>query len=387
MRRLFLIFAVITASCLTARAQVDSASVARMDALLDEYLAALETEPVEVKSQECDFLIGTCTDSLLRQRTALRLYSHYIASKLMGDEAVAIDIYDRWIATGKVRMLSEMDEMNASVFAQFNRRSLIGCDSPVLDLQSPDGSPVTIGGPSDRRRVLYFYDTDCPKCKLESIILKSYLQMCEAELDLYAVYVGSDADAWAETRKEKLEVESQTVRVFHAWDPDSETDMQMAYGILQTPCMFLLDEAGVIVGRKLNTEALQKLVAYGDVERELQGRSKVGDRLPDLTLPGTLMKSGKSKEKDLNLRRLKGSPAYLVLYSEGCGNCRRELDRLDEVLSDGKSWAFLVDVDSYMADDLDKGRILFDAFDLSTLPQIISVDRKGRITDRYITFQ
>ena len=372
---------------IAARAQTDSASLAKMDAMLDEYVAAIEQETVEAKGQECDFLISACTDSMLRQRTALKLYSHYITSRLMGDEGVAIGIYDRWIATGKVSMLSETDEMNASVYAEFNRRTLLGCEAPVLDIQDPDGRPVTIGGSGDRQRVLLFYDTDCPKCKLETIILKSYLEMCEAPLDLYAVYTGDDAASWEQYRREKLDIKSDSVRVFHAWDPDSESDMQRLYGVLETPRMYLIDAGGKVIGRRLTTEALQKIVAISEMERELFNRNQVGDRLPDMTLPGVLMTGDKSVERTMNLRRLKGSPAYLVLRSEGCDNCRREMDAMRKALEGTKIRVFVVDVDTYMADDMEKGRQLFDAFDLSTLPHIIKVDRKGIILERYISFQ
>ena len=100
MRRLLLILATALLTLLPLRAQVDSADVAKTLSLVDEYVKALESERIETKLAECDFLIDTCMDSLMRQAVAVRLYGHYAESPLMGDESVAVHLYDRWFADG-----------------------------------------------------------------------------------------------------------------------------------------------------------------------------------------------------------------------------------------------------------------------------------------------
>ena len=58
----------------TVRAQqLDSAVRVALDNRLTEYFAAIEREGAEVQKGECDFLIGTCTDSLMRQHVALTI--------------------------------------------------------------------------------------------------------------------------------------------------------------------------------------------------------------------------------------------------------------------------------------------------------------------------
>jgi hypothetical protein len=47
-------------------------------------------------------MIEAATDSLVRQAVALRVYDHYLGSPVMGTEAVAIHIYDKWFKTGKI---------------------------------------------------------------------------------------------------------------------------------------------------------------------------------------------------------------------------------------------------------------------------------------------
>ena len=155
-----------------AYAQLDTSVTNSLGKKLDQYMALLEMEPVRVKCEEADFLIEscsdslvrqfTCSDSLVRQFTAIRLYSHFMESRLMGDEAVSIHIFDKWFAPGTVRMQSELEFMNARIFAEFNRQSLIGMKAPELTLEDMDGNWHSLfedGIFSDRLSVLFFYDS------------------------------------------------------------------------------------------------------------------------------------------------------------------------------------------------------------------------------------
>ena len=68
-----------------------------LDSLLTQFYVSLEPESVEVKNKEFDGLIGVCTDSLTRQHVALRILNHYMHARVMGEEAVAIHIFDEWL--------------------------------------------------------------------------------------------------------------------------------------------------------------------------------------------------------------------------------------------------------------------------------------------------
>lgn len=249
------------AAFLPLRAQVDSSKLAAMDKMLDVYIGALEREPVDIKKEECDFIITACTDSLLKQHAALRLYTHYFASSLMGDEAVAIHIYDNWFVSHKVEMQSELDLLNAGIFADFNRNSQIGAQAPLLELESIDGEAISIP-PRGHYSVLFFYDTTCSKCRMETTLLGSLLASDRFSLSLYAIYVGDDRLSWKKYADENLLPVSDKIDVLHLWDPESASGYQKLYGVMQTPRMFLVAPDGLIVGRMLNTEALIKLLIH-----------------------------------------------------------------------------------------------------------------------------
>ena len=267
MRRFLIIILVLALSVLDVAAQVDSTRLAELDSRLEMYFSALEAEPAEVKIEECDALIGSATDSLLRQRIALKMYSHYFNSPLMGDETVAIHLTDKWFSPGKIRMANETDLLEAKLFAMFNRQSLIGMAAPEVTLYDPSGSPVTIPvilseakDLNPRFSILYFYDTDCAKCKIESPMLRSLLDDKDYPVDVFAVYVGREEDKWSFWRESTFRVKAPSTNVIHLWDPDDSSDFQMRYGVTSTPKMFLVDPSGVIIGRNLDTDSLEKLM-------------------------------------------------------------------------------------------------------------------------------
>ena len=260
MKKFLLTIACLLTVLLSAEGQqLDSAKIHAVDSLLTGYLAAIGTEPLRVKTEECDFMISACTDSLIRQYAAVRLYEHFFSSDLMGDDAVAIHIYDGWFATKKVRMYSEIDELNAGIFAEFNRQTLIGCQAPVMEMTGRLGERVRIPE-KGVYSVLFFYDTDCKTCLAESELLNALLEKGLFELDFYAIYINDDMESWNEFIDERWTLDCPEVKVTHLWDPQQETDFLQAYGLIQTPRLFLVAPDGRIIGRGLNTESLLQLL-------------------------------------------------------------------------------------------------------------------------------
>ena len=234
-----------------------SAQEDRYDALgakLEEYFAALAGDPIPVQNAECDFLIESCKDSLTRQFVALKIYDHYLKSKIMGDEGVAVHIADTWFIPGKVAMHSELDLLNAKVFAEFNRQAQLGAQAPGMVLRDPDGAEVTVPF-AGTYTLLYFYDTSCSTCQIETPRLSSFLKDTSFPLKAVAFNTGDDDEAWARYRATSLNVPGMV----HVWDPEMESDYQRKYGVLQTPRMFLIAPDGTVVGRGLDTPALKML--------------------------------------------------------------------------------------------------------------------------------
>jgi len=260
MRKFWLIFLTAFLSLALHAQDSDSLQIAALDGKLEAYFSALEAESVEVKKKECDFLLSSCTTDKVRNHVAVRLYSHFMGSKLMGDEAVAIYLTDSWFAPGKAAFNDELDLMNAKIFAEFNRQSLIGCRAPELTAVDTLGNSVKVPlGLSDRYRILYIYAPDCAVCKVQTRLLGQLFSKKSYPVDFIAFNSGDDAKAWAEARR-SLDFACDDMRVLHFSDPSMESDFQRKYGVLQTPRMFLIDKNGIIVGRGLDALALGRML-------------------------------------------------------------------------------------------------------------------------------
>ena len=347
MRKVAAILSVLLLCAFDLAAQIDSTRLKELDARLERYFSALESEPVQVKNNECDALIEAASDKDLRQRIALKVYDHYRKSSLMGDEAVAIHLIDRWFSSGEISMGSDQDLLDAKLFAEFNRNSLIGMSAPKVTLLDPFGEsvqiPVLSGSTSSviagstgnpRFQILYFYDTDCAKCKLESPMLRSLLDDKNYPVDVTAVYVGRDEDRWRIWRESTFAVKSGSVRVFHLWDPEDSSGYQMMYGVTSTPKMFLIDPEGIIAGRGLDTDALEQLLDLFLAPEDYQYGGKESEELFDKLfsvygvkvapenveeVASLLEDHSLSRGDTLSFKRLEGDLLYYLISKRGEG--------------------------------------------------------------------
>lgn len=260
MNRIAIIFASLLLSVAARAQQLDSARLAPLDSLLGEYYEAMIYEAMPNKLQECDFLIESCKDSLVRQWVATRIFQHYMDDPpLMGEEAVAVYVHDKWFASGKVAFADDWMAFSAQLFVDFNRASLLGMKAPALSLLPPMGSEMVKVPAKGTPSVLYFYDASCSKCKATSIMLPHVLESVTFPVVLFMIYTGQDGDEWAEFRA-GFKVANPNIRIVHAWDPEIESDYQKKYGVLTTPKMFLIGADGKIEGRRLEVESLAQLL-------------------------------------------------------------------------------------------------------------------------------
>ena len=259
MKRLLLIMFIFLGFCCAVNAQEeDSRRYAGLDSLLTQFYRALERESVEVKDAEVDGLRARVDDALARQHVTLRVLNHYMHARVMGEEAVAIHIFDTWLASGKVQASSEFEYLEAEMFANCNRRSLLGMQAEKITLRKPCGGKKTI--PEDGKvTVIFFYDTSCAECRLESMVLPGVLDEVDFPMNLYAVYASDNNRDWKAFRR-NFKIHNRNVSLIHLWDPEFDSDYQRIYGVTGTPRRFLIWSDGEILGRRLEVENLAQMI-------------------------------------------------------------------------------------------------------------------------------
>ena len=472
-------------------AQRDTAVLDALTAKLQEYFEAIKYESLQVQIGECDFLIESTSDSLFKSHIARTIYDHYIKSPVMGTESVAIHVYDKWFKPGLVKMNSDEDLFGAKIFAEFNRMSQLGCRAPELTMESSDGSLLELFTATDKQqcfRVLYFYDTNCSNCRIQSILLSNLLATESFPVEFYAIYTGDDRESWMKYISDRFEISQTSAKIIHLWDPEIDSDFQRKYGILQTPKMFLVAPDGVITGRGLDAYALSqmlhqifdqvdleygskesaaiydsyfagsspteadikmiaeqiaestlpkgdtlmfrqmtgdllyylssrsgegvkegldylintyilsdnnvwkshddtlKVVGFASIMGDLLAKARPGTMIADVKVTGIRVSSSGEKVYKGNLRKLGSKRNIIIFYTEGCNICDAEKQAARELVKTSKDVAvLLVNVDEILRTNPSVASRLFDLFDLSSLPYILEVDRKGLIHRRYMS--
>ena len=336
------------------RVQKDTAVLNALSAKLHEYFEAMKYEPVQVQMGECDFLIESTSDSLLKSHVAKTIYDHYSNSPVMGVEAVAIHVYDKWYKPGHVKMDSDAELLGAKIFAEFNRMSQVGCSAPELRMEASDGSFVQLFQDGDKQngfRILYFYDTDCSNCKIQSILLSNVLATESFPVEFYAIYTGDDRESWMKYISERFDIPQSSAKIFHLWDPEMDSDFQRKYGILQTPRMFLIAPDGVVTGRGLDAFALSQMLhqifdsvdlEYGSEESAALYDGIFAGVTPNVSdvrmLADQIASSTLPKGDTLMFRQMTGDLLYYLSTRSGEG-IKEGLDYLiDTYITDNKVW-------------------------------------------------
>ena len=230
-----------------------------LDSLMLNYVGSIQQESQESKQNECGFLINSVKDSLLKQHLAVSLFNYYKDAPVMGDEAVAIWLYDNWFASGKVKFKGEFEALDAEMFCNMNRNSLLGMDAPILLLRKPCLGRREIPA-KGKTTLLWFYDTACSKCKVEAKLLPGLLDReVDFPLTVCAVYTGRDKKAWREFRR-TFKLGNPRIKLEHYWDPEVSSDYLRLYGVMSTPKMYMVAPEGSIIGRRLEPESLLQLL-------------------------------------------------------------------------------------------------------------------------------
>lgn len=394
------------------------ASAQSRDKVLEEYLLALEAYDIPTKIEETDFIIGNC-DSASREEVAVKVFEHFRNSHLMGDENVAVHVADKWI----------QGNSEISLYADFNRSSLLGAKAPLL----PEAGLESFS--KDKPTILWFYDTDCAKCKLESVKLEDFF-LRRSDCELITFYTGDNPQKW----KEFISSHFSTVSsARHLCDFSESSDFRKLYSVTATPRMFLIDKEGIIVGRMLDTESLESLlderkarekqavtelfyrlvplrgedaknsleyiidnyilcpdspfdsaedslmvVNFAQIQKDLLSKARPGSKIAGIKVKGSL-NGGKAKSRRLdrlgkNCSR-NGGRTIIIFHTSGCHQCEAELKEAKAL----KLNTFAVNIDDIQTQFPKTFDKLFDAFDLSTLPLLVETDSKGIILRRYFS--
>ncbi|MBQ7222129.1 MAG: redoxin domain-containing protein [Bacteroidales bacterium] len=232
-----------------------------------EYLNAVCTLPVDSIIVRCDKLIASGQTVDAQGNIAGVIFDYFTSCPIMGTEAVSVYIADNYFLNKKLPWPNEETYPSLYTYAEFNRESLIGRSTPELIATDLDGESVNVRNIFSDYKILYFYDSHCATCQIQTPQLVSFLKEYDGECNVtfIAFYTQGEYDEWNKyVATSFATVNNPKVRIVNLWDPEAESAFHRKYSVLTTPALFLIDQDNRIAGRKLDCNALRQLLGQKD---------------------------------------------------------------------------------------------------------------------------
>jgi peroxiredoxin len=198
-------------------------------------------------------------------------------SNVIGMDENFVTLIEDYVMAQKTPWMSDSLQKVYIKKAQGYSKSTLGKVAPALVLASDDNSEMSLQKivPLAKYTVLIFYDPNCSHCKEEVPRMDSVVRALRGKYDLqiFGVCNGNDHDAWR-----KLIADKKLDGIWHharvgAVQPTFRQD----YSVFTNPVIYLIDNKGVIVGKKfdaLHLETYLQRLETNTIFRHSQGVNK-----------------------------------------------------------------------------------------------------------------
>lgn len=195
------------------------------------------------------------------------LTEKYINPKYMGQDAVFVNLFELYYATGKADYWLN-DKYRKAVFdrAYSVMANLIGERAADMNMVDTAGKPAPLYSVKAPYVVICFWDPTCGHCQKEIPQLDSlYQNKWKARgVQLYGVMTDGGKEAWLnfirEHRLDGWKHVYQLPEVKEAEYAANRPGYKQLYDVYQTPVLYLLDKDKNIMAKKLNHTQLDELL-------------------------------------------------------------------------------------------------------------------------------
>ncbi|HVM87533.1 MAG TPA: redoxin domain-containing protein [Puia sp.] len=234
---------------------------------LDKYFKDLVSPVPDSVEKEVDWM-------LLYSRTAKELYKYlmvhfvqkYINPEYMGQDAVFVHIFEKFINTGEADFFTEKYRKIINDRAYSLMANQIGQPAANLDMVDTAGKPAPLYEVDAKFVVVCFWDPTCSHCKEEVPKFDSiYQAKWKAEgVQMYGVMVEGGQDNWR-----KFIRDHNLKDWIHVYQPKEKADADEAanrpgyrqlFDVYQTPTLYLLDKDKHIIAKKLTYQQFDEVL-------------------------------------------------------------------------------------------------------------------------------
>ncbi|HYC30050.1 MAG TPA: thioredoxin-like domain-containing protein, partial [Chitinophagaceae bacterium] len=238
-----------------------------LETKLDKYYRDLVAPDPDSINREVDYMLALSrgNDEMFKY---LMVYfvQKYINPEYMGQDAVFVHLFERYINTGQAEFFTEQYKKYMSDRAYSLMANLIG--APASDLQMTDttGKVIPLYSVPAEFTVVVFWDPTCGHCKetvpkVDSIFQASWRNQGVA---LYGVMVEGGQDNWR-----KFIRDNNLNGWIHVYQTEDQKNADIAagkpsyrqlYDVYQTPVLYLLDKDKRIIAKKLTLQQIDEVM-------------------------------------------------------------------------------------------------------------------------------
>lgn len=195
-----------------------------------------------------------------------KLIDRYINPEFMGQDAVFVHLFEKYIAPGMADWLNDKQRKYVFDRAYSLMANLVGEKAAPLDLVDSSGNPVPLYNVKASYTVVCFWDATCGHCKevvprVDSIFKAKWKNQ---DVALYGVMTDGGKESWI-----KYINDNNLSGWIHAYQPDElkkadndagRPNFRQLYDIVTTPKLFLLDKDKRILAKQLTFDQLDDLL-------------------------------------------------------------------------------------------------------------------------------
>lgn len=191
---------------------------------------------------------------------------NYYNPRIMGQDKVFLNIYEKYFSTNQVNWLSEKQIKQISDRAYMLMANQIGIQAGELNLVDTNGVVKSLYSLPAPYTVVAFYDVNCGHCKVEIPRMDSLYkaQWKKEQVQVYSVMVAESSladwkpfirkygDGWVHVH--------QTAEMKAVEEKNKQPNYHQLYDVRTTPTLFLLDKDKRIIAKNLSLDDLDKVL-------------------------------------------------------------------------------------------------------------------------------
>lgn len=189
--------------------------------------------------------------------TLVTLLNKYANSKIMGDDAVYVDLIDSYYKKGLAPWTDSAQLAKMTERADALAPLLIGKTSPDLTMRAPDlKTQIRLHDLPSDYSIVFVWDPDCGHCKKAVPHIKKFYDTYGKEKSVM-VYAISTVN-YEQVGEWKDFIKEHDLTWTNVADPYHETPFRKVYDISSTPQIFVLDKDKKIIAKRIGAQQLEE---------------------------------------------------------------------------------------------------------------------------------